>query len=51
MDLAARAGSQDVQDWLGFYFKAPQVKESGPVQNNIFAQLDVLKAQLTDWSS
>ena len=43
-DLAARAGMSDVQDWLGFYFKAPQECEEGAgVDNDIFAQLDTLK--------
>jgi myo-inositol-1-phosphate synthase len=46
-DLAARAGMSDVQDWLGFYFKAPQKSAPDrPVDNDIFAQLDTLKATL-----
>ncbi|MDH3302328.1 MAG: inositol-3-phosphate synthase [Acidimicrobiia bacterium] len=47
-DLAARAGSGDVQDWLGFYFKAPQTSNGAPV-NDIFAQLDVVKETLERW--
>ncbi len=47
-DLAARAGAGDVQDWLGFYFKAPQTSEGAAV-NDIFAQLDVVKNTLGRW--
>ena len=47
-DLAARAGSGDVQDWLGFYFKAPQTSQGAAV-NDIFAQLEVVKATLEGW--
>ncbi len=47
-DLAARAGGGDVQDWLGFYFKAPQTSHGVPV-NDIFAQLDVVKETLGHW--
>ncbi len=47
-DLAARAGAGDVQDWLGFYFKAPQTSQGPPV-NDIFAQLEVVKETLEAW--
>ncbi len=50
MDLAARAGAADVQDWLSFYFKAPQSTD-GPVVNDIFSQLEVLKSTLRTWAA
>ena len=27
MDLASRAGKKGIQEWLSFYFKAPQTAE------------------------
>ncbi len=48
MDLADRAGAADVQDWLGFYFKAPHTA-TGDAINDIFAQLEVVKQTLGRW--
>ena len=43
LDLAKRAGRSGAQDWLGFYFKAPQTSRPGPVVHDLFAQ----QAELT----
>ena len=49
MDLAARAGQSGVQDWLSFYFKAPQAStEAGP-EHDVFIQLMKLKNTLREW--
>jgi myo-inositol-1-phosphate synthase len=50
MDLAQRAGASGLQDWLSFYFKAPQHPEDDTQLNNdIFVQHDKLLAQLSEW--
>jgi myo-inositol-1-phosphate synthase len=50
MDLAQRAGASGLQDWLSFYFKAPQHPEDNTQLNNdIFVQHDKLLAQLNEW--
>ena len=50
MDLAQRAGASGLQDWLSFYFKAPQHPEDDTQLNNdIFIQHDKLLAQLSEW--
>jgi myo-inositol-1-phosphate synthase len=50
MDLAQRAGASGLQDWLSFYFKAPQHPEDDTQLNNdIFVQHDKLLAQLNEW--
>ncbi len=50
MDLAQRAGASGLQDWLSFYFKAPQHPEDDTQLNNdIFVQHDKLLAQLNAW--
>ena len=52
MDLAQRAGASGLQDWLSFYFKAPQTGPSGQnLDNDIFVQHDKLLAQLTEWTT
>jgi myo-inositol-1-phosphate synthase len=52
MDLAQRAGASGLQDWLSFYFKAPQHPEDDTQLNNdIFVQHDKLLAQLTEWAA
>lgn len=40
MDLAQRAGKYGVQDWLSFYFKAPQPVEGEVPTHNLFEQLE-----------
>jgi myo-inositol-1-phosphate synthase len=50
MDLAQRAGASGLQDWLSFYFKAPQHPDDDTQLNNdIFVQHDKLLAQLNEW--
>ncbi len=50
MDLAQRAGASGLQDWLSFYFKAPQHPEDdAQLNNDIFVQHDKLLAQLNEW--
>ncbi len=38
LDLAHRAGSWGVQEWLSFYLKAPQAAGAHPVNHDLFAQ-------------
>ena len=52
MDLAQRAGESGLQDWLSFYFKAPQHPDDDTQLNNdIFVQHDKLLAQLNAWTA
>ena len=46
MDLAKRAGMKGVQEWLSFYFKAPQTAPSLYPEHDIFIQLIKLKNTL-----
>ena len=47
LDLAHRAGLAGVQDWLSFYFKAPQPLQADvPAENDIFIQHRALKNML-----
>ena len=46
MDLAQRAGMKGVQEWLSFYFKAPQTAEGLYPEHDIFIQLKKLKNTL-----
>ncbi|CAN5323151.1 inositol-3-phosphate synthase [soil metagenome] len=46
MDLAQRAGMRGVQEWLSFYFKAPQTAEELYPEHDIFIQLKKLKNTL-----
>ena len=46
MDLAQRAGMRGVQEWLSFYFKAPQTPENLYPEHDIFIQLKKLKNTL-----
>jgi myo-inositol-1-phosphate synthase len=48
MDLAARAGRSGIQEWLSFYFKAPQAAPGLYAENDIFIQLKKLKNNLRD---
>ncbi len=48
MDLAARAGQSGIQEWLSFYFKAPQAGSAGP-EHDIFIQQTKLKNTLREW--
>jgi myo-inositol-1-phosphate synthase len=49
MDLAARAGQSGVQEWLSFYFKAPQPVGDLPPEHDIFIQQTKLKNTLRRW--
>ena len=50
MDLAARAGRSGVQEWLSFYFKAPQPAADGrEPEHDIFIQQTKLKNTLREW--
>jgi myo-inositol-1-phosphate synthase len=46
MDLAQRAKMKGVQEWLSFYFKAPQTAENLYPEHDIFIQLKKLKNTL-----
>jgi myo-inositol-1-phosphate synthase len=46
LDLAQRAGLRGVQEWLSFYFKAPQTAENLYPEHDIFIQLKKLKNTL-----
>ena len=49
LDLAHRNGSAGVQDWLGFYLKAPQTADDSAPDHDLFHQLGALEAQLLEW--
>ncbi len=49
MDLAARAGEGGVQEWLSFYFKAPQPSGEADVEHDLFIQQTKLKNTLREW--
>jgi myo-inositol-1-phosphate synthase len=46
MDLAQRAGLKGVQEWLSFYFKAPQTAPGLYPEHDLFIQLKKLKNTL-----
>lgn len=46
LDLAQRAGLQGIQEWLSFYFKAPQTLPGLPPEHDIFKQLSKLENTL-----
>jgi myo-inositol-1-phosphate synthase len=46
MDLAQRAGMKGVQEWLSFYFKAPQTAQNLYPEHDLFIQLKKLKNTL-----
>jgi myo-inositol-1-phosphate synthase len=46
MDLAARAGMKGIQEWLSFYYKAPQVGEGLYPEHDLFIQHLKLKNTL-----
>ena len=49
MDLAARAGESGVQEWLSFYFKAPQAAGAAGPEHDIFIQQTKMKNTLREW--
>ena len=46
LDLASRAGMKGVQEWLSFYFKAPQTAAGLYPEHDLFIQLKKLKNTL-----
>mgnify|MGYP006365698861 CR=1 FL=1 len=46
MDLARRAGLGGIQEWLGFYFKSPQVAPGLYPEHDLFIQQAKLKNTL-----
>ncbi len=46
LDLAQRSGLRGIQEWLSFYFKAPQTAPGLPPQHDIFKQLSKLENTL-----
>ncbi len=46
VDLAQRAGMGGIQEWLSFYFKAPQVAPGLYAEHDLFIQLTKLKNTL-----
>jgi myo-inositol-1-phosphate synthase len=49
LDLAARAGQSDVQEWLSFYFKAPEPATELDPEHDLFIQQTKLKNTLREW--
>ena len=50
MDLAKRAGSSGVQEWLSFYLKSPQPVAVGVApEHDLFIQQTRLKNTLRTW--
>ena len=49
IDLAHRAGESGVQEWLSFYFKAPQAAGTRDAEQDIFIQQTKLKNTLREW--
>jgi myo-inositol-1-phosphate synthase len=46
LDLAQRSGLYGIQEWLSFYFKAPQTMPGLPPEHDIFKQLSKLENTL-----
>jgi myo-inositol-1-phosphate synthase len=46
MDLAKRAGMKGIQEWLSFYFKAPQTAPGLYPEHDLFIQSKKLKNTL-----
>jgi myo-inositol-1-phosphate synthase len=49
MDLATRAGQAGVQEWLSFYFKAPESAGGNEPEHDLFIQQTKLKNTLREW--
>ena len=49
LDLAQRAGQSGVQEWLSFYWKAPQSTTDAGPEHDIFIQQLKLKNTLRSW--
>ena len=46
LDLAQRSGMVGIQEWLSFYWKAPQVGAGLYTQHDLFVQLEKLRNTL-----
>ena len=49
LDLAQRAGQSGVQEWLSFYWKAPQTAKDHDPEHDLFIQQTKLKNTLREW--
>ncbi|HBX08371.1 MAG TPA: inositol-3-phosphate synthase, partial [Candidatus Microthrix parvicella] len=49
LDLAQRAGQSGLQEWLSFYWKAPDALGGIPPEHDIFIQQIKLKNTLRAW--
>ena len=49
LDLAQRAGQSGLQEWLSFYWKAPDALGGVPPEHDIFIQQLKLKNTLRSW--
>ncbi|MEZ5372706.1 MAG: inositol-3-phosphate synthase [Microthrixaceae bacterium] len=49
LDLAQRAGQSGLQEWLSFYWKAPDALGGIPPEHDIFIQQTKLKNTLRSW--
>ena len=49
MDLAQRADKCDIQEWLSFYYKSPQVPDGLYPEHDLFIQQTKLKNTLRHW--
>ncbi|NNE94895.1 MAG: inositol-3-phosphate synthase [Acidimicrobiales bacterium] len=50
MDLAAQRGESGIQEWMSFYFKAPQFEEGSVTEHDLFAQERMLHAKLREFA-
>ena len=46
IDLAQRSGKSAIQEWLGFYFKAPMTQPGEGAVHDLFVQMRALKNEL-----
>ena len=51
MDLAARNGESGIQDWMAFYFKAPQFNNPAHTEHDLFVQERMLHTKLRQFAS
>lgn len=49
LDLAHRADQSGIQEWLSFYWKAPQTTDDHSPEHDIFIQQTKLKNTLREW--
>jgi len=49
LDLAQRAGQAGIQEWLSFYWKAPQTSAEHEPEHDLFIQQTKLKNTLREW--